>query len=454
MHLQEVAGEPYESDSTTLQQESFLAYDDAPTTRFHVLVAIVAAGGQFSDGYALGTIGIALSLARGSLHLGALWLGALGSASLAGLFFGSLLLGPLSDRIGRRPLFAPTMAAFVVVSLLQWFATSPWELLPLRLLLGLTLGIDYVVGCAVVAEFSPRRARGRLLGLLVVMWTVGYTLAFIFGALLESTGPDAWRWILVSSAIPAGLIFVLRLKIPESPLWLIQRGRAAEARHVIRRYIGKNIQLPAIVSPVHESTRAAWAELFSARYRRRTAIGAIFFTAQIIPYFALGTFIPIVFAALGIRNAYASGAVFNVFMLIGSLFGLWLIDRLTRRQYLVGTFYIAALTLLFLVLARTAPPYILVTASATFAFVLAAATDLVFVYLPELYPTRLRASGVGIGTAASRVGSACGTFLLPLSLEVIGVRPTLGLCVGILLIGGIVCHLFAPETQGGSIEDI
>lgn len=453
MHLQEVADEPDESERT-IPQANCLAYDDAPITRFHVLVAIVAAGGQFSDGYALGTIGIALSLARGSLHLGALWLGALGSASLAGLFFGSLLLGPLSDRIGRRPLFAPPMAVFVVVSLLQWFATSQWELLPLRLLLGLMLGIDYVVGCAVVAEFSPRRARGRLLGLLVVMWTVGYALAFIIGALLKSTGPDAWRWILASSAIPAGVIFALRLKIPESPLWLIQRGRTEEARHVIRRRIGKNIELPVVVSPVHESTRAAWAELFSARYRRRTVIGALFFTAQIVPYFAVGTFIPIVFTALGIRSAYASGAVFNVFMLIGSLFGLWLIDRLTRRQYLVGTFYLAGLTLLFLVLARTAPPYIIVTAAATFAFVLAAATDLVFVYLPELFPTRLRASGVGIGTAASRVGSACGTFLLPLSLEVTGVRPTLGLCVGILLSGGIICHVFAPETQGRSLEDI
>lgn len=451
--LPEVGIEPGDGESAVPGHGNDLEYEEAPTTRFHLLVAIAAAGGQFSDGYALGTIGIALSLARSSLHLGVLWLGALGSASLAGLFLGSLLLAPLSDRIGRRPLFAPTMAAFIVFSVLQWFATGPWQLLVLRLLLGLMLGVDYVVGCAVVAEFSPRRTRGRLLALLVVLWSAGYTLAFIAGTLMKSTGPDAWRWILISSAIPGGVIFLLRLNIPESPLWLIRQGRTAEALRVVQSHVGKNVRLPA-VSPVDEATGAEWAELFSARYRRRTAVGAIFFTAQVMPYFALGTFIPIVFRALGITSAYASGAVFNVFMLIGSGFGLWLIDKLTRRQYLIGTFYTAASALSFLVVARIASPGITVAASAIFAFVLAAATSLIWVYLPELFPTRLRASGIGLATAASRIGSACSTFLLPLCLKAMGVRPTLGLCVGVLLAGGIVCQMFAPETQGHSIEDV
>ncbi len=452
MHVLKAEGSRDELAGIPHRELDRVPYDEAPTTRFHALVAVVSAGGQFSDGYALGTIGIALSLARGALHLDALWLGMLGSASLAGLFFGSLLLAPLADRVGRRPLFVPTMAVFAVVSFLQFFVTSPWELLPLRLFLGLMLGIDYVVCCAVVAEFSPRRARGRLLALLVVMWTVGYALAFIIGALLTSVGPDAWRWILASGAVPAAVIFLLRMKIPESPLWLVQRGRNAAAQEIVGRYIGKNIRLP-VVSAVHHSARAAWRELFSARYRRRTAIGAIYYTALVIPYFSIGTFIPIVFGALGIRNAYASGAVFNVFMLLGSVFGLWLIDRLTRRQYLVGAFYLSAATLLFLALAGNASPVIIVAAFAVFAFALSAGTNLCYVYLPELFPTRLRASGVGIGTAASRLGSASGTFLLPLCLGAIGVRPSLGLCVAVLLSGGIICHLFAPETQGRSIED-
>ena len=84
---------------------------------------------------------------------------------------------------------------------------------------------------------------------------------------------------------------------------------------------------------------------------------------------------------------------------------------------------------------------------------LSAATNLDFVYLPELFPTRLRASGVGFGTAASRIGSAFSTFMLPICVESIGIRPTLGICVGVLLIGTVICQLYAPETQGRTLEE-
>jgi putative MFS transporter len=435
------------------RQPGAVAYEDAPTTRFHVLVAVAAAGGQFSDGYILGTIGIALALAAEPLQLSALWLGLLGGASLAGLFLGSLLLAPLADRFGRRPLLVPTMAVFAMVSVLQFFVTAPWQLLILRLLLGLLLGIDYVVCCTVVAEFSPRRTRGRLLSLLVFIWSVGYTTAFIVGTLLAATLPHAWRWILFSSAIPSAIVFVMRLAIPESPTWLVQRGRSAAAREIVTRHVGKHVQLPVISSAPPQSLKATWTELCSAKYRRRTLVGAIFYTTLVIPYFALSTFIPAVLGALGIHDTYVGGVVYNVFILLGSGFGLWVIDKITRRQFLVGGFYLSVVILLFLVTARAAP-LTAGAAAALFAFVLAASTNLCYVYLPELFPTRLRASGVGVGTAASRIGSASSTFMLPVCVESIGIHPTLALCVGVLLAGGLFCHAFAPETQGRSIEGL
>src|SRR6201996_4689276 len=189
-------------------------YDEAPTNRFHALVAVAAAGGQFSDGYILGTIGIALSLAQAPLQLSSLWLGLLGGAALAGLFAGSLLLAPLADRLGRRPLLVPTMGIFAVVSVAQFFVTAPWQLLILRLLLGLVLGVDYVVCCTVVAEFTPSRTRGRLLSGLVLMWSIGYTAAFVIGTLLAASNlRDSWRWILLSSALPSAIVFLIRLRI-------------------------------------------------------------------------------------------------------------------------------------------------------------------------------------------------------------------------------------------------
>jgi putative MFS transporter len=401
----------------------------------------------------LGTVGIALSFARENLNLNALWLGLLGGASLAGLFVGSLFVGPLADRFGRRPMFLPTMAIFALVSLTQFFVTAAWQLLCLRLLLGVVLGVDYVVCSTLVAEFAPRRVRGRLLSILVFTWSIGYTAAFVVGNLVAGHFDQPWRWILLSSAIPATLIFFIRLTIPESPSWLVQQGRATEAAQIIARYLGPNVQPPIVTRAAPAQRGSRWRELWSRQYRRRTVVGAVFYTAQVIPYFAMSTFIPSVFAALGIRDAYTGGIVFNVFLMLGSGCGIWLIDRLTRRQFLIGSFYITAAALLFLTIVRTDTPWVVVGVFALFAFVLAAATNLEFAYLPELFPSRLRASGVGVGTAASRLGSALSTFFLPMSVEAAGIRPTLGLCVGVLALGGVVCQLLAPETQERSIEE-
>ena len=152
-------------NATPSASVALLPYDEAPSTQFHTRVAVAAAGGALSDGYVLGTVGIALSLAHDDLRLDSIATGLIGAASLAGLFLGSLLLGPLADRFGRRPAFLPTMAVFALASAAQFFVQTVWQLLALRLLLGLALGVDYVACTALVAEFAPRRSRGRLLSL-------------------------------------------------------------------------------------------------------------------------------------------------------------------------------------------------------------------------------------------------------------------------------------------------
>src|ERR1700722_18484332 len=143
-------------------------YDDAPLRPFHLRVAIASGGGVFSDGYGLGIIGISLSRAPARLGLSPVWMGLLGGASLFGLFAGALLTGPAADRWGRRPIFAYNMAVLAVLSLLQGLTGSAAALLALRLAIGFLLGTDYVVSKALLTEFTPRRFRGRILGLLSV----------------------------------------------------------------------------------------------------------------------------------------------------------------------------------------------------------------------------------------------------------------------------------------------
>src|ERR1700689_4020025 len=213
-------------------------YDDAPLRPFHLRVAAAACGGVFSDGYGLGIIGISLSRAPAQLGLNPVWLGLLGGASLFGLFAGALLTGPAADRFGRRPIFAYNMVILGALSLLQGLADSAAQLLVLRVGIGFLLGTDYVVSKALLTEFTPRRARGRILGLLAVAWAGGYACAYFVGFALDGVGAEPWRWMLLSSAVPCFLVFPLRVTLPESPMWLANHGQSEAAARIVRERLG------------------------------------------------------------------------------------------------------------------------------------------------------------------------------------------------------------------------
>jgi len=400
----------------------------------------------FSDGYGLGIIGISLSHAPPQLGLNPVWLGLLGGASLLGLFAGALFTGPAADRFGRRPIFACNMAVLGALSLLQGLADSAVQLLALRLAIGFLLGTDYVVSKALLTEFTPRRVRGRILGLLSVAWAGGYACAYFVGFSLGESGPQAWRWMLLTSAVPCLLVFPLRVTMPESPRWLTNHGHGEKAARIVRDKLGSNVTPPG-QTYAPPAARGRWHQLLSPAWRVRTLVGCAFFTCQVIPYFAVGTFVSQVMSAMNVKSGYVGGLIYNVSLLGGAIGGVMVIDRLSRRSFLIGSFGIAAGAMLVLSLWSDIPAAAMIVLFALFAGVLSAASNLVYVYLPELFPTDLRASGIGLAIAASRTGSAISTFLLPIIVAAYGVRTALGACVAVLAIGAMICRRWAPETR-------
>jgi len=431
--------------SVTPAQLESVEYDDAPVRLFHLRVAIGASGGEFSDGFGLGIIGIALSLATPALHLTALWTGLIAGASLVGIFVGALFAGPAADRLGRRPVFACNMAVLGALSLLQVLARSSVQLLALRLAIGVILGTDYAVNKPMLIEFTPRRIRGKLLGMLSVAWAVGYACAYFIGFALQSEGPDAWRWMLLSSAAPCLLVLPLRVTVPETPLWLMRHGQTKKAARIVRERLGANVALP-VCRPDALNGQHRWRKLFSPAWRQRTLLGCAFFSCLVIPYFAVGTFVSQVLSAMSLQSPYGGGLVYNLTLLAGGIAGMLVADHLSRRRFLIGSFAVAAATMLVLTLWRAAPAIAVTILFALFAGVLSAASNLVYVYLPELFPTELRASGIGLSSAVSRIGSAVSTFLLPVVVAAYGIRSALAACVAVLAIGALICQRWAPET--------
>ena len=151
---------------------------------------------------------------------------------------------------------------------------------------------------------------------------------------------------------------------------------------------------------------------------------------------------------MNIQNPNASGVLYNVFTLIGVLVGLWIYGIATRRAYLLWTFYVSAAILTVMILWTSMSPLVALIMITAFALVLAASIVPEFSYPAELFPTELRGSGVGLTIAISRFGAGGGTFLLPIVSEQFGIHMALWCCVITLLFGGIICHMWAPETSG------
>jgi putative MFS transporter len=435
------------------ETSSPVPFDEAPLCGLHWRLAVASTAGVFADGYGLGIIGIALSIAAPQLHLDPVWNGLIGGASLAGLFAGALLIGPVCDRFGRRPIFACNMVIAGALSLLQFQAGTGGQLALIRLLIGVLLGTDYVVSKTMLTELSPRRLRGRMLASLSIAWTGGYACAYAVSFALVTAGPNAWRWMLLTSAAPCLLIVPLRLTVPESPLWLVNHGQPERAARIIREQLGARVQLPH-VTPVAPLRAGRWRQLVAPRWRLRTVVACVFFTSQTIPYFAIGTFVAQLMSELHVHAGYAGGLIYNVSLLLGAAAGVVIIDRIPRRSFLIGSYTIAAAAMLVLAVSSNLSPVLMLALFALFAGALSASSNLVYVYLPELFPTDLRASGIGVAIAASRIGSAISTFLLPVVVAGYGVRAALGACVAALALGALICRQWAPETRHISLHTL
>lgn len=420
--------------------------DDAPIRGFHVRVCLYTAGGFFCDGYILGSIGLALPLLAPQMQIGPLWVGLLGAAALVGVFFGAIVVGPITDVVGRQKMLVVDLILFTVFSVLQLFVTGPVLLLVLRLALGFAIGADYAIAPALLSEFLPRRHRGRFLSTLNATFTVGFVASYGVGFVLQSAlGEDSWRWMLAASAVPAFVTLLLRLGTPESPRWLVRKGRHDAARAVLAKYFGPEYEVDEQTEP---ERRANYRALFSRAYLARTVFAGMFWFCQVFPYFGIGVFLPKIVEAFGIGSGMLGEALYNVLLLVGAIVGLFIMDTLRRRSFVIWSFVIVGIALVLLGALPDAPLAVLMPVFLIMALVLSAAADLESVYPSEVFPTEVRASGVGLASAISRVGAAISTFVLPSALENWGIGATMLLLAGVVGVGAAVSVALAPETRG------
>jgi MFS transporter, putative metabolite transport protein len=422
-----------------------LLIDDAQMNRFLKKIVFFSSGGSFLDGYVLSIIGVALVQLTPVLALTDLEVAATGAAALAGIFFGSLAGGRLTDALGRRTMFILDVTAIGLASLATCLVGAAWQLIVLRLLLGFFIGADYPIATSLIAEFTPRRERAIGMGVVSGAWYLGATAAAFVGFGLYDVA-DGWRWMLGSALIPCIVLLVGRHDIPESPRWLAQCGQTDKAHEVMLAVFGGEVELDK-----EEPTRAGFASVFRQGYLSRVIYLGVLILCQVVPMYAMYTFGPRIMAAFGLGEGSLSvlgEASVSLFFLIGTVPAMYWLNSWGRRPLLIGSLALMALGLLVPGLWPGANIVVIIAAFAVYAFFSGGPGILQWLYPNEMFPTQVRATAVGVAIAISRIGVVVSTYGLPLFLKAYGIGATMLAGAGLLILALLLSVFLAPETRG------
>jgi putative MFS transporter len=429
--------------------------EEMPLSKFHYQMFFYTGGGAFIDGYIIGIIAVALSILQPQFDMSLVEASILGIAALVGMFFGGLGGGYLTDLIGRKKMFILDLFIFVIASVLQYFVTGPIELIVLRFILGVAVGADNPISSTYMAEFSPKKNRGGLLGGLVGLWFIGYGVSYLVGYLMLPIGHDSWRWMLSSSAVPAIIILFARLKMPESPLWLASKGKEKEAIKIIQRIFGENVVLSG---NLESKEKTSFSDIFKNGFGKWTIFIALFWTLQIAPSFAIATYIPEVLGKFGFAHGnmeYLGSAIMSLFYIVGLLPAIYLVEKIGRRPVLIWPFFVSAAILVILG----------ITSSWQMSFAFTITLFVIYgifntsmnihqwIYPNELFPTQIRGTAVGFGTGVSRIGSSLSTFLFPFIMSKYGLEGALYCCAALFFVGFLISLVMAPETRNMTLAE-
>lgn len=441
--------------NTQTKREKFIKtkknYKRAPLMPVHLRVMVAVILGQIACGYALGISGTALSNAANYIQISDLWTGLIGAGALIGLA-GSLIIGRLSDKIGRRRMLMINMYILAGLTLLHLLTANLLLTFIIRIGIGLMIAVDYTVGNALLTEWLPKGEDSKRQSHLLIYWTIGFILSYIAGTFITGFGSYTWQLILATGAIPALITALFRsfFPLPASPTWLASKGKVKKASKVIRKHMGKKWRLPKRFLKKKKNKQPkdiSWRILFSKKYLRRTLVGGIFYACQAFSFFGISIFLPILLQSMNVTDSNISGIIYNGGMFVGVLLGTFIFNKISRRAFLVGNFLTSAILIGILALVPGLNSLVKLTIFTIFAIILSSGLVLDYPYPTELFDIKVRGTGVGTCITISRFGAAAGTFLLPVLTNVGGAQLAMIVCGIVLLFAFVVCLIWAPETS-------
>jgi MFS transporter, putative metabolite transport protein len=442
--------------ATTQINPAIAELNQRPLSPRQRYAAGLIAFGEFIDGYDLLVMGAAVILLRKQFGLTPQEVGLLGASTFMGAIVGLLVFGDLSDRVGRRSIFVINLVFFVVFAIGSALVTNVTWLFIMRILVGVGVGMDIPTSTAYLAEIAPAKQRGAVLGsLLNMMWILGaMTSTLLAIPLVAMFGDEAWRWMLGLAALPALGILIARQGLPESPRWLLARGRVEEARAAFATFgIDANTAIPNVL----QRNTGSYGELFGPGYIKRLSLVSLVFTLNCFSG-SIGTVAaPLVLSTVGAMSMNATlffSATIWMTALCGVITSSFLIDRIGRRKLC----YLSVIPfgIIALVMAAFAQQSSVVLVVGFYALSYATwlgIAVLVWVWSSEIFPTHLRGRSQGVCNAWCRLAISLNIFIVPSALAGLGFSTYIGLLsIPMFLIAVIVWRFPLFESSSQDLE--
>jgi SP family arabinose:H+ symporter-like MFS transporter len=445
---------PSEGDSSSFLKKASL---------YVIAVTLVAAIGGLIFGFDTAVVAGATRYMKEQFSLNSLQEGWAVSVVLIGCMFGAGLAGPISDRIGRR--------RFMLVSAVLFFVSAVGCAIPrtitafviFRFVGGLGIGSAAVLSPLYIAEIAPARIRGALVSVNQMAIVTGILLAYFVNWIFAGSGPSNWRWMYAMGAIPSVLFFLLLLRVPESPRWLVKNGREDEAGAILTRVNTAEAAAKDIrdIKDTLTLGEGSIRELFRPALRRPLLIAVVLAVfQQITGINAILYYAPRIFEGAGFARMSAIGqsTIVGLVNMLFTVVAIVLADRVGRRPLLLiatGGMGVSLVLLgaafRFPVLPASALLFIILLYIAFFA---SAMGPLVWVVMAEIFPIKVRGSAMGLATLILWVADFAVTLTFPVISDKFHPSTAFWLYAAMCALDLVFIWFFLPETKGKSLEEI
>lgn len=429
------------------------------------VVSAVAALSGLLFGFDIAVINGAILLLRRQFALTEMQTEIAASSLLAGCVFGAAFAGWLSDRFGRRVVLMLSAVLFAVSSFGAAIPRDLTEFVIARFIGGVAIGVASVLAPVYIAEVAPRDIRGRLVSLNQMAIVTGILLAYLVNWLLAFGGESSWRWMFASAAIPSFAFLIALFKVPESPRWLVERGRSSEALQVLTRVGGAtyaSAEAEQIEASIAEES-GTMRQLLEPAMRRPMLIAiALAVLQQVTGINTVLFYGSVIFREQMGASSDTSAIGFNVLIgivnLLATVAAIWSIDRAGRRPLLMGSALGMCVCQIGMATAFAMQPR---PVMAIFGFMLVCVASFamglgpgVWVVLSEIFPTKIRGRAMSVATLSLWVACVAVTMTFLTLVTVLGASGAFLLYASMCVLTFFIVWRFTPETRGKSLEEI